>query len=36
MDKHLDTLRKGKYLKESEVKKLCERVAEIFAEESNV
>jgi serine/threonine-protein phosphatase 4 catalytic subunit len=36
LDKHLETLRKGQFLKESEVKDLCARAREIFVEEANV
>ncbi len=36
LDKHIETLRKGKFLKESEVKTLCEKARELLVEESNV
>ena len=36
LDVHLETLRNGQFLKESEVKELCARAREIFVEESNV
>ena len=36
LDKQIETLRKGQFLKESEVKDLCARAREIFVEESNV
>jgi serine/threonine-protein phosphatase 4 catalytic subunit len=36
LDKQIATLKKGTFLKESEVKDLCARAREIFVEESNV
>ena len=36
LDKQIETLKKGTFLKESEVKDLCARAREIFVEESNV
>ena len=36
IDKQIETLRKGQFLKECEVKDLCAKAREIFVEESNV
>jgi serine/threonine-protein phosphatase 4 catalytic subunit len=36
LDKQIELLRKGQFLKESEVKDLCAKAREIFVEESNV
>ena len=36
LDKHIETLRRGQFLKEEEVKALCEKARELLVEESNV
>lgn len=36
MDRYIEQLRRGEYLKESEVKSLCVKAREILVDESNV